>query len=566
MKKRCAIYARVSTEGQGEKFGLDVQLSEMRATAILRNYHLSPELEFVDDGFSGTDLERPALDRLREAVSSGQVDVVLAHDSDRLARTLLHHLSLKESLEKAHVILDFVTTEFQDSPDGELFFNVKGAFADYERVKLLDRTRRGRLEKARQGYIVGCPAPYGYRYVKKGPGEKGGRYIVDEQEAQIVRQIFTWLLSGMSARSIVVRLNAEGIPASRGTHWAKSSVLKLLKNEAYIGTVYFNRRQCVLPANPKPGHRERHNKKTARRLRPSSEWIRISVPAILDRGTFDQAQDRLKKNISQLSGRNTHYFYLLKCLLGCEFCQDQYVGCHSNGRRYYRCLGRDRLHAKACNSGLIHAEKLESFIWTIVCRFLTDFGLLRKKIQDFHQTSHDQKEILKRQLHDLELAKKRMEAATSKLLDEYLDHELPISRELFTRKHDEISAKLRTIEKGISETRHRLAAADSTHVDQVLDTLKKATANLGLLNDEAKQKFLRVVLDKVTLTGREIRILGILPSPAANRPQHAHIVPGIQQPYQFTLSSSLDIDPETSNLSVFINDPVGEISKSRGAQ
>jgi site-specific DNA recombinase len=171
-------------------------------------------MEFVDDGYSGTDWERPALNLLCEAVAAGHIDVVLVYDTDRLARNLGHQLALAESFEKAQVGLEFVTTEVQDSPEGRMFFQMKGVYADYERAKFLDRTRRGRLEKAKQGYVGGGRAPYGYRYLRKQPGHKGGSYVVYEPEAQIVRQIFAWLLEGYSARSIVVKLNQQGIPAS----------------------------------------------------------------------------------------------------------------------------------------------------------------------------------------------------------------------------------------------------------------------------------------------------------------------------------------------------------------
>src|SRR5262245_50022094 len=85
--------------------------------------------------------------------------------------------------------------------------------------------------------------PYGYRYICKKPGEKGGSYVVYELEAQVVRRIFSWVLEGQSARSLVSKLNAEGIPASRGGKWGRSSVLRLLRNEWYIGRAYCNRYQ-----------------------------------------------------------------------------------------------------------------------------------------------------------------------------------------------------------------------------------------------------------------------------------------------------------------------------------
>jgi site-specific DNA recombinase len=520
--KRCAIYARVSTEEQTKKFGLDVQLSELRSAAKARGYFLDSSMEFIDDGYSGSYLDRPALNRLREAVAAGEVDVILIYDPDRLARNLVHQLVLCESFEKAGVVCQFITAEFQDSPEGRMFFQMKGVFADYERTKFLDRTRRGRLQKARQGFVSGGWVSYGYRYIRKKPGEKGGSYEVNGPEAQVVRRVFSWVLEGYSARSIVSKLNDEGIPASRSPKWCKSSVLRLLRNEWYIGRAYSNRYQHVLPAIEKPSHVNRRNKKTTLRIREASEWIALDVPQIVDVETFGQAQILIKKNASQLSGRNSHFCYLLKGLLRCGICKNGYAGCPGHGRRYYRCMGRDRLK-RVCRAGLLNAEKIESLVWKIVLRVLTNTSVLKEKIKEFHQRVHAQQSDLQERLADLERSYRTMQGVESKLLNEFLDPELPISRDTYTRKHAEIAAKLRSIETSIAEVRRQLASSNSAaYVNQVMESVRIATSNLFRLNNEAKQRLMRTLLDKVTLSGRNVEIIGILPStPVANRPQHA---------------------------------------------
>ena len=93
---RCALYARVSTDEQAERYGLAAQLHELRAGAAGRGYTVPNGAEFADDGYSGATLERPALTRLRDAVREGAVDVVLVHDPDRLSRRLAHQRSVAD--------------------------------------------------------------------------------------------------------------------------------------------------------------------------------------------------------------------------------------------------------------------------------------------------------------------------------------------------------------------------------------------------------------------------------------------------------------------------------------
>src|SRR5689334_606951 len=137
------IYARVSTEDQLEKYGLPAQLRACREFA--REHSLSVLEEITDDGISGMILERPGLARVRERIASGEVDMVLMLDADRLSRDLGHLLRLKLEIEN-RCRLEFVAAKFEDSPSGRMFFSVRGAVAQYERELMRERCMRGRLE------------------------------------------------------------------------------------------------------------------------------------------------------------------------------------------------------------------------------------------------------------------------------------------------------------------------------------------------------------------------------------------------------------------------------------
>ena len=151
-RMRCVLYARVSLEEQAEQFGLPSQLRAMRERAAANHYETAEEI--VDDGYLGSDLDRPGLGKIRELLKARAVDVVLVHDPDRLSRKLGHHAILLEEFERAGVRLEFITMPVADTPETKMFLNMKNMFSEYEREKIRERTLRGRREKARQGFIV----------------------------------------------------------------------------------------------------------------------------------------------------------------------------------------------------------------------------------------------------------------------------------------------------------------------------------------------------------------------------------------------------------------------------
>ncbi|MCX6010380.1 MAG: recombinase family protein [Chloroflexi bacterium] len=187
---RAAIYTRVSTEKQAEKYGIPSQIEAQRKRCLEKGW--TPVIDgdkdaFIDDGYSGAELDRPALNRLRQAAKEGRVDVVLSYDPDRLSRKLYHQMILAEEFEKQGIKLEFVTQDMGTSPEDRMFFNMRGLVAEYEREKIRERTIRGSREKARQGKVVSAGVvPFGFRYNK----EKA-TLEEDSEKAQTLRLIFT---------------------------------------------------------------------------------------------------------------------------------------------------------------------------------------------------------------------------------------------------------------------------------------------------------------------------------------------------------------------------------------
>ena len=145
-------------------------------------------LTYTDDGFSGTHLERPALDELRDHAREGPFDVVVVLCPDRPARKYAYQVLLLEEFKRLGVEVHFCERPIGDSPDDQLLLQIQGAVAEYERAKILERSRRGRLHRARMGELGPSLLPYGYAYTPKKHGG-GGRIRVHEEEAALVCQV-----------------------------------------------------------------------------------------------------------------------------------------------------------------------------------------------------------------------------------------------------------------------------------------------------------------------------------------------------------------------------------------
>ena len=512
MTKSCVLYARVSTEEQTEKFGLSSQLSELWAYAKKSGYTVQCEL--VDDGYSGGDLGRPALDKLREMVRAKSIAVILVHDPDRLARKLAHQLLLTEECEKAGVRLEFLSAPSVDSTEGRLLLNVRGVIAEYEREKIRERTMRGRRQKAHQGLFVGGRRPYGYTVVD-------GVYRIEPEEAKTVTQIFTWLVEErLSIRQIIERLNQRGYRPHTSSRWAKSSVGRILRNELYIGKAFYNRRQRVEPEHPKSGFRR--NKKTIHQWRPDTEWIAQSAPAILDAAMFQAAQERLKLNSAHCCGRPPKYIYLLRGILRCSECGRKYAGVPIFGDKYYRCAGRERLTQPRCNAPLISAAKLEGFVWNYVVSVLMNPKLLLQKLAARPEDDRDLKQELQRLEDQLAETRRKQERLLQAMLDDAIT--LPGMRE----KAAEFERQRTELEKAKQQVLGSIALKrDQTQLQRtVLRYCRILGGKIRDLGLEAKQKLLRALIDEVTLSGDQVSLKGILPAslPGIYRPQRQHVM------------------------------------------
>jgi site-specific DNA recombinase len=356
--KRAALYARVSTDKQEREDTVASQVELLHQTAAAYNYAILPGSMFIDDGISGTRLDRPALDRLRDLVAEGAFEVILVTAPDRLARRYAYQVVLVEELTRGGCEVVFAHQSLGASPAEQMLLQMQGVFAEYERALIQERTRRGRLFAARQGRVNWGNPPYGYTYVRK-TVYTPQHLVINEAEAEIVRQIYRWCVEEqMSSYAIHRRLTAQGVPPRKSTrgYWAQSSVIEMLRDSLYKGEAYYNRTQpgdVQRPYGPR-GLKDRHpGNGQGRTRRPQTDWIPVQVPALIDPETWERAQAQLVRNRERAQRHNTQHRYLLRSLLVCGRCGRRMVGTWSAQGGRYICALRD---PRDCTGGVHRAQ------------------------------------------------------------------------------------------------------------------------------------------------------------------------------------------------------------------
>ena len=254
MSKRAVIYGRVSTDLQRDNYSIPSQVAEclkyvkQRGYSLVGDQYVDPETgldttggngatpAYVDD-YTSRELSRPSLDAAISYLETVGYDVLVVYALDRLARDPY----IRETLEREFIARDakveFVLGDYEDTPTGEVRKDLDATFAKWENAMRVERTNRGKLRKAESGLFVTGITPYGY---VRDDNALGG-LAVDEEQAEVVRWIFKmYAEDGLSINAIVDKLNEENVPAYNDT-WAKTTVIRLLKNTLYIGKLYYNR-------------------------------------------------------------------------------------------------------------------------------------------------------------------------------------------------------------------------------------------------------------------------------------------------------------------------------------
>ena len=331
---KVAIYTRVSTDNQAELEFNSCQAQEAKIRAFISSQE-SMEIHkvFSDEGYSGANINRPALQELLHGVKNGAVDFVIVYKIDRLTRSPKDFYQLIEIFENNNVSFISVTERFDTStPAGRLLRNIMLTFAQFERELACERTKDKMLERAKKGLFGGGACPFGYKRVEK-------KLVVVPDDAQIVRQIFNTYMETVSLAKTYNIIKKKGILNRTGKPFTKGDLANILRKVVYIGKITHN----------------------------GNIYNGIHEPIISDE-QFEQVQEIHKRKLVPKCYPAKHH--LFPGLITCKECGSTMSATYTNkirrGRRkryfFYRCTCTHKRDWTSCSIRQMSATRLDSYI------------------------------------------------------------------------------------------------------------------------------------------------------------------------------------------------------------
>jgi site-specific DNA recombinase len=525
-----ALYARVSSQRQADELTIQSQIAALRQRIEEDGSRVDDERCFLDEGYSGSTLVRPALERLRDLIHCGGVDRVYVHSPDRLSRRYVHQVLLLEEFARQGVPVIFLNHDPQNqSPEGNLLLQMQGMIAEYERAKILERTRRGRRFAARQGKLsVMCKAPYGYRYVSKREGDGEARYDVVLDDARHVREMFTWVaLEGISLSQVGRRLAEQGVRTVTGKpRWDTATIRGILINPTYIGTAKYGKTRAfprVPGRRPQRGAPSVPRQETVSRPTSPEEQVSIPAPALISQELFAAVAERLAENRRRYREQNSGPKFLLSGLLVCHVCGRSYNGRHGPKKQtpryfYYRCLGTDKYrHAGEviCQNKSVSGRPLEEAVWSDLCALLQDPGRLRRELERRQQRPAPAEVDNLHRRESIAHLKRRL----TRLIDVY-ENGL-VDKDEFTSRMSRVQERLKREEEAQAHADREATSEEQLRlvVGQFDQFREQIVTRLEQADFATKRSLLRLLVNRIEVDTDEVRIVyKVHPRPFVLRP------------------------------------------------
>ena len=518
----CAIYARVSTPRQAQTQTIEQQLQRLAAAVAARGWELPSTRIFRDDGFTGSSLNRPGLDRLREAVARREIDHVLITAPDRLARNYVQQVLLLDEFERAACQIEFLDRPMSQDPHDQLLLQIRGAVAEYERTLVADRMRRGRQAKLQAGLLLPwTKVPYGYRVDPERPRDPAGVHL-EPAEAAIVAELFaTYLEPGQTIYGLTKHLLSLQVPTMhRNSRWHPSTIRNILHNPVYTGNVYIGRtRACAARQRLSPllplGRTGKSRTMTA-----VTEWTLITqIPAIITQEQFDAVQAKLAHNQQFVRRNNTAHEYLLRAMVSCGLCQLACLARTNGGNAYYVCRGK--LHRslsdepEPCPSRMAPAGQLDTLVWHDIETVIRNPELISQALQRATQGAWVPQELQARQ-EQVRKATASLEQQLERLTDAYLGAVIPL--EEYRRRRHELEERQKALARQAAqlETSVERQIEVSTLVDSIEAFCARIQLGLEQATFEQRRQVVELLVDRVVVTNDEVEIRYVIPTTSAS--------------------------------------------------
>jgi len=504
---KAAIYARVSSDSQDVDLSISAQLRAVRDYAAKHGYEVVRE--YVDEAESGRSASRP---QFKEMIAVARLkhppfQAILVWKLNRFSRSRVDSVTYKTLLKNKGIRVISINEHLDESPSGQLLEGIIESVDEFYSANLGQDIKRGLRENAARGFYSIGRAPYGFRKVPVKDGVKT-RYKLepdpeDSMPVIVVRRIFEMATKRIGCKQIAMTLNREGFFTGTGQRWGKTTVHKILNNEAYCGTLVFGGR---------PGHPAIHSGEPP--VRVENAW-----PAIIDKETFWQVQTKMATNAPRaVHPRIVPSFYLLSGMLVCS-CGSAMVGRSAKSHRYYyyTCNRSCKQGREACNSRILPKEKVERLVIDQIKSKILDgkyleelVNLVNLELDAGHVLIKEQIANIESEIHEVENRLARLYEAleTGKLT---LDDLAPRIKEL-RAKQDELS-KTRVV----AEAEMTLQGCQQLDVEDVSAYVVDLRHLLEESEVAQRKAFLRSFVKKIVIDKDKVKVYYKLPVPPDGR-------------------------------------------------
>ena len=439
---------------------------------------------------------------------------------------------LLEEFIRAGVEVIFLNREVGQTPEDQLLLQVQGMIAEYERAKIMERSRRGKRHAAQVGRVsvLSC-APYGYRYISTTDGAGEARFDIVLEEARVVRQIFEWVgRDRCSIGEVVRRLNEASEQTRTGkTVWDRATVWGILKNPAYKGEAAFGK-TAVEPLRPRlRAQRSRSlQPKKAYSIHdvPPEQWLRIPVPLIVDPALFDTIEEQLEENRQRARASKRGARYLLQGLIVCACCGYAYYGKpislsarkhHERSYAYYRCIGSDAYRfggVRLCWNKQLRTDLIDEAVWEQVCRLLEH----PERLEQEYRRRLQQQEKPPEGLKELETRMGRLRQGIARLIDGYAEG--LIDKEEFEPRIARMRERLKQIEAQAQQVKDE--ASLERELTLILGRLDEFAARIKTRLHEAdwstRREIIRALVKRVEIDQEQVRVVFRVNPPPPSTP------------------------------------------------
>ena len=405
--------------------------------------------------------------------------------------------------------------------------------AEYERAKILERSRRGRRHAARSGSVSALgKLPFGYRYISKDAGGGVARVEVAAEDARWVRLMFAWIgLDRVSLREVSRRLAEAGLATSTGkARWDATTIALMLRNTAYVGRAVFGRsRRVQAPPRLRPLRGRPHpaRKPNSRIPAPREEWIEIPVPALVDPAVFEAAQAQLDENRRRRRELRRRPGWLLQGLVVCRHCGYAFYGKMARGKvggrqpadyGYYRCTGTDahRFAGQAvCQNKSVRSDRLEQAVWDEIRAVLEEPERMaaehRRRLAEARESPGDV------QGADLDRRIAALRRGIGRLIDGYAEGLI---------EHDEFEPRVEGMRRRLSHAEaERQTMAANAEAERNLTLLvgrleafaEKVHSGLADLDWNGTREVIRAMVRRVEIDGDHVDVVFRIPPPSPHR-------------------------------------------------